>query len=65
MLSLLVKHRNSTGRDYTRALVNSQVVPSYEDLSLPAVTEYRAFMDKYRSTVPESLRDPKYTPPDV
>jgi branched-chain amino acid transport system substrate-binding protein len=62
MLSLLVKHRNSTGRDYTRALVNSQVVPSYEDLSLPAVTEYRAFMDKYRPTVPESLRDPKYTP---
>jgi len=62
MLSLLVKHRNSTGRDYTRALINSQVVPSYDDLSLPAVPEYRAFMDKYNPTVPEFLRDPKYTP---
>jgi branched-chain amino acid transport system substrate-binding protein len=62
MLSLFVKHRNNTGRDYTRALINSQVVPSYEDLSLPAVTEYRALMDKYRPTVPEALRDRDYAP---
>jgi ABC-type branched-subunit amino acid transport system substrate-binding protein len=61
MLSLLVKHQNSTGRDYTRALVNSQVVPSYDDLSLPAIPEYRASMDKYNPAVPESLRDPRYT----
>jgi len=61
MLRLLVKHQNSTGRDYTRALVNSQVVPSYDDLSLPAIPEYRAYMDKYNPAVPESLRDPKYT----
>jgi len=61
MLSLLVKHQNSTGRDYTRALVNSQVVPSYDDLSLPAIAEYRAYMDKYNPAVPESLRDPRYT----
>jgi branched-chain amino acid transport system substrate-binding protein len=62
MLSLFVQHRNNTGRDYTRALVNSQVVPSYEDLSLPAVREYRALMDRYRPMVPESLRDRDYTP---
>ncbi len=61
MLSLLAKHRNTSGRDYTRALVNSQVVPGYDDLSLPAVREHRAFMDKYNPTVPEFLRDPEYT----
>ncbi|HEV8307632.1 MAG TPA: ABC transporter substrate-binding protein [Methylomirabilota bacterium] len=62
MLSLLVKHGQTTGRDYTRALVNSQVVPSYDDLSLPGVAEYRALMDKYSPGVPEALRDPKYPP---
>jgi ABC-type branched-subunit amino acid transport system substrate-binding protein len=60
MLSLLLKHGDSVGRDYTRALVNSQVVPSYDDVSLPAVGEYRALMDKHRPSVPESLREPKY-----
>lgn len=60
MLSLLVQHGRTTGRDYTRALVNSQVVPSYDDTSLPAVAEYRALMDKYNPKVPEPLRDPKY-----
>lgn len=62
MLTLLVKHRSTTGRDYTRALVNSHVVPSYDDLSLPAVREYRALMDKHNPTLPEFLRDPEYTP---
>jgi hypothetical protein len=61
MLSLLLKHGESVGRDYTRALVNSQVVPSYDDVSLPAVGEYRALMDKHRPSVPESLRDAKYS----
>ncbi len=61
MLALLVRHGQTTGRDYTRALINSQVVPSYDDLSLPGVAEYRALMDKYSPAVPEVLRDPKYT----
>jgi branched-chain amino acid transport system substrate-binding protein len=61
MLSLLLKHGDSVGRDYTRALVNSQVVPSYNDVSLPTVGEYRALMEKHRPSVPESLRDAKYT----
>ena len=60
MLSLLVKHGKATGRDYTRALVNSQVVPSYDDLSLPAVAEYRLLMDRHNPPVPEALRDPSY-----
>ncbi len=62
MLALLLKHGRETGRDYTRALVNSQVVPSYDDVTLPAVGEYRTLMDKHSPAVPESLRDPKYTP---
>jgi ABC-type branched-subunit amino acid transport system substrate-binding protein len=62
MLALLLKHGQAVGRDYTRALVNSQVVPSYDDISLAGVAEYRALMDKYSPAVPDSLRDSKYAP---
>ena len=61
MLALLVKHGKATGRDYTRALVNSQVVPSYDDVSLPGVAEYRLLMDRHNPPVPESLRDANYS----
>jgi branched-chain amino acid transport system substrate-binding protein len=61
MLSLLVKHGRTSGRDYTRALVNSQVVPSYDEASLAGVAEYRALMDKHNPAVPEGLRDSQYT----
>jgi ABC-type branched-subunit amino acid transport system substrate-binding protein len=60
MLSLLVKHGRRVGRDYTRALINSQVVPSYDETSLPAVAEYRALMERYAPAAPEGLRDPNY-----
>jgi ABC-type branched-subunit amino acid transport system substrate-binding protein len=62
MLALLVKASRAAGRDYTRALVNSQVMPSYDDLSLPGVAEYRALIDKHNPTLPESLRDRGYLP---
>ena len=62
MLRLLIQHGKTTGRDYTRALVNSQVVPSYDDLSLPGVVEYRGLMDRYNPTLPAALRDDKYVP---
>jgi branched-chain amino acid transport system substrate-binding protein len=62
MLALLLRHGRTTGRDYTRALVNSQVVPSYDDLSLPAVVEYRGLMDRHSPAVPDSVRDASYTP---
>lgn len=60
MLALLIRHGRAKARDYTRALVNSQVVPSYDDLSLPGVVEYRALMDKYNPQVPDGLKDPGY-----
>jgi ABC-type branched-subunit amino acid transport system substrate-binding protein len=62
MLRLLVQHGKTSGRDYTRALVNSQVVPSYDDVTLPGVVEYRALMDKFNPAVPAALKDGKYTP---
>ncbi len=56
----------SEGRDnaeaYTRFLVNSQVVPSYEDTSIPAVQEYRDLMARYDPAVPEELVNEPYSP---
>jgi branched-chain amino acid transport system substrate-binding protein len=60
MLALLVKHGRTNGRNYTRALVNSQVVPSYDEAALPGVAEYRTFMERHNPAVPETLRDPNY-----
>jgi len=60
MLALLVKHGKSNGRNYTRALVNSQVVPSYDEVALPGVAEYRAAIERHNPVVPEALRDASY-----
>ena len=60
MLKLLVQHGKTNGRDYTRALVNSQVVPSYDEAALPGVAEYRTFMERHNPAVPDTLRDPNY-----
>lgn len=46
MLDLLQGAGQSAGRDYTANLIMSQVVPSYEDLSLPGVRLYRRLMDE-------------------
>jgi ABC-type branched-subunit amino acid transport system substrate-binding protein len=60
MLSLLADHGRAIGRDYTYALINSQVVPSYDDSSLPAAADYRAAMERYDPPVPPALTDPTY-----
>jgi branched-chain amino acid transport system substrate-binding protein len=60
MLRLLLAHGKATGRDYTRGLINSQVVPSYDDSRLPAVAEYRSLMDRHNPSVPDALRDASY-----
>jgi branched-chain amino acid transport system substrate-binding protein len=62
MLRLLATHGRARGKDYTRALINSQVVPSYDDPSLPAVAEYRRLMERHGPAIPEALRDPSYVP---
>ncbi len=56
----------SEGRDdpetYTRWLVNSQVVPSYEDETVPAVREYRELMARHDPQIPERFLDDPYDP---
>lgn len=51
MLELLKAEGTADGRDYTANLVNSQVVPSYEDASVPVVQEYRELMAEHAATV--------------
>ena len=47
---------------YTSVLVNSQVVPSYEDVSIPAVLEYRNLMARYDPQPPPELLKEAYAP---
>lgn len=61
MLMLLKEAGKVSGRDYTVDLVNTQVVPNYEDLNLPAVREYRELMIANQPDPPE-VADPNYTP---
>lgn len=61
LLKLLTEGRDDSER-YTQWLVNSQVVPSYEDTSIPAVREYRDLMDRYVPQPPPELLQDSYTP---
>ena len=54
LLELITEGRQDSRR-YTRLLVNSQVVPSYEDVSIPAVREYRELMRRYDPQAPREL----------
>ncbi len=62
LLALLQEHAQVTGADYTRDLINSQVVPSYWQTDLPAVAEYREYMDRYRPMPPAGLAGSDYQP---
>ncbi|GAQ95030.1 ABC-type branched-chain amino acid transport system, substrate-binding protein [Thermodesulfovibrio aggregans] len=62
MINLLLEEEKKTGRKYTYNLINSQVVPSYEDMSLRAVKEYRDLMDRYNPLPPSELMEPDYRP---
>ena len=57
---LLEAHDNA--EPYTRLLVNSQVVPSYEDVTISAVREYRDLMSRYDPQAPEELVREPYSP---
>jgi len=63
MLNLLLETGKERGKDYTTNLINSQVVPSYEDTSLPAVRQYRELIDKYDPMPPQELVGKEYKPP--
>ncbi|MCA1960532.1 MAG: ABC transporter substrate-binding protein [Desulfomonile sp.] len=66
-LKLLLKTGQETGRDYTVNLINSQVVPSYEETELPAVAEYRQLITQYdvmpaKSLIRQDYEPHKYSP---
>jgi ABC-type branched-subunit amino acid transport system substrate-binding protein len=62
LLSLLQKLRTRTGRDYAARLLNTQVVPSYQNLQLPAVRQYRKLMQTYAPAPPPEAAQPGYEP---
>ncbi|WP_293106009.1 ABC transporter substrate-binding protein [Moorena sp. SIOASIH] len=62
LLNLLLETGVKTGIDYTTNLINSQVVPSYNDISLPGVSDYRALMDQYNPMPPRDLSSAGYKP---
>jgi len=61
MLGLLYPEETKSGRDYTSMLVNSEVVPSYEDLTLPAVGEYRTLVQRHAPAPPDVANLDGYT----
>jgi branched-chain amino acid transport system substrate-binding protein len=62
LLNLLQKAGEANGTDYTQNLINSQVAPSYQDLTLPAVVEFRQLMARYQPTPPRQLLNEDYEP---
>lgn len=48
----LMRENHDEPDSHTRWLVNSQVVPSYEDTSLPAVREYHDLMERHNPPPP-------------
>ena len=59
MLALLLARSRTTGRDYTSTLINSQVVPSYADTSIPAVQQYLLLLGRHRAQTPSHLGPPQ------
>lgn len=62
LINLLLKTGREKGKDYTLNLLNSQVVPSYEDTTLHSVREYRKLMDQYNPNPPPGLTEEGYMP---
>lgn len=62
LLRVLLSEGRRLGTDLTRGLINSQVVPSYEDFSLPAVRQYRRLMETYGDRLPLDLVQGEYRP---
>ena len=58
----LVTEGREDSQRYSNLLVNSQVVPSYQDAAIPAVKRYRELMDRYDPQPPSHLPQEDYTP---
>ncbi len=62
LLALLLESGKARGKDYTRNLINSGVVPSYDRTELPAAREYLERMKQYNPMPPAGLMDEEYKP---
>ena len=62
LIKLLLETSRERGKNYTENLINSQVVPSSEDTSLPSVRQYRQLMDTYHPAIPSHLAEKGYAP---
>lgn len=62
LLNLLLDQQRQDGKDYAGNLFNSQVVPPFDDSSIPLVAQYRKDMKDYSASIPSALRDEGYTP---
>jgi len=62
LINLLLMTGREKGKDYTYNLINSQVVPSYEDTTLRAVKQYRELIDRYDPMPPDDLTEEGYKP---
>ncbi len=60
LLQLITQSRPDRDR-YTDLLVNSQVVPSYEDVRIPAIQEYRQLMLRHNPDPPQDLLEQSYS----
>ncbi len=60
LLQLITRSRPDRDR-YTDLLVNSQVVPSYEDVRIPAIQEYRRLMLRHNPDPPQDLLEQSYS----
>jgi len=62
LLSLLRREEKKSGSKLTNNLINTQVVPSYNDTSLRVVKAYRAAIAKYKPTLPVGVLDESLRP---
>ena len=60
-LEKLISDSQTNPGDFTRYLVNSQVVPSYNDNSLTGVEEYNRLMEQYNPAIPTQFDDNQYS----
>jgi ABC-type branched-subunit amino acid transport system substrate-binding protein len=62
LLSLLRQASRERSEDYTRRLLNSEVVPSYDRSDLPAIRQFREMMERYDPRPPGELMPEDYKP---
>jgi ABC-type branched-subunit amino acid transport system substrate-binding protein len=60
MIDLLQAEEKKTGKKLITNLLFTQVVPSYTDLSVPLVKEYRAAVEKFDPKLPAGFGDQAY-----